>query len=63
MPVGFTAIRLTFDLETDAAANDVAALIELTERYCVVLQTLKAPTTLTTRTLCQAGASAARAAL
>ena len=40
-PVGFAAIRLMFDLETDAAPDDVAALIDTTERYCVVLQTLR----------------------
>jgi len=39
-PVGFAAIRLGFDLDTDAPADQVAKLIELTERYCVVLQTL-----------------------
>jgi uncharacterized OsmC-like protein len=38
-PVGFTAIRLTFDL-TGPSPDDLAALIETTERYCVVLQTL-----------------------
>ena len=43
-PVGFRAIRLAFDLRTDAPAEQVAKLIELTERYCVVYQTLtKAP--------------------
>lgn len=40
VPVGFTAIRLSFDLDTDAAGEDVASLIATTERYCVVLQTL-----------------------
>jgi len=40
-PVGFAAIRLQFDLETDAAPDDVASLIDTTERYCVVLQTLR----------------------
>jgi len=39
-PVGFSEIRLRFDLDTDAAPEDVASLIETTERYCVVLQTL-----------------------
>ena len=39
--VGFHSIRLRFDLETDAAADTVSKLIELTERYCVVLQTLR----------------------
>lgn len=40
VPVGFTAIRLTFTLDTRASSDDVAALIATTERYCVVLQTL-----------------------
>jgi len=39
-PVGFRAIRLTFDLDTDADADQRATLLKLTERYCVVLQTL-----------------------
>jgi uncharacterized OsmC-like protein len=39
--VGFTDIRLTFELDTDAAQDQLDALIKLTERYCVVLQTLK----------------------
>jgi uncharacterized OsmC-like protein len=39
-PVGFREIRLRFDLDTDAAPDDLSALIETTERYCVVLQTL-----------------------
>lgn len=39
-PVGFRSIRLRFDLDTDASADDLAALITTTERYCVVLQTL-----------------------
>ena len=42
-PVGFRAIRLRFDLDTDAPAAQRAKLIELTERYCVVLQTLSRP--------------------
>ena len=40
-PVGFRAIRLRFDLVTDAPADQVATLLKLTERYCVVLQTLR----------------------
>ena len=45
-PVGFRDIRLTFDLTTDADAEQVAALVKLTERYCVVLQTIRhSPTT------------------
>ena len=39
--VGFQAIRLSFDLETDASDAQVASLIKLTERYCVVYQTLR----------------------
>lgn len=42
VPVGFTAIRLHFDLDTDAPAEQVGTLVALTERYCVVLQTLAA---------------------
>jgi uncharacterized OsmC-like protein len=42
-PVGFTAIRLLFDLQSDAAAEDLDALIETTEKYCVVFQTLATP--------------------
>jgi len=38
--VGFTAIRLSFDLETDADEEQVEKLLERTRRYCVVLQTL-----------------------
>ena len=40
-PVGFGSIRLTFDLDTDASAEQVQTLLRLTERYCVVYQTLK----------------------
>src|SRR3954468_23191503 len=43
-PVGFRDIRLRFELDCDASAEQKAKLIELTERYCVVLQTIrKAP--------------------
>ena len=45
-PVGFRDIRLTFDLTIDADADQLAGLIKLTERYCVVLQTIRrSPTT------------------
>jgi uncharacterized OsmC-like protein len=40
-PVGFRAIRLKFDLDTDASAEQKKKLVELTERYCVVLQTIR----------------------
>jgi uncharacterized OsmC-like protein len=39
-PVGFRAIRVRFELDTDVEPDRVAKLIELTERYCVVFQTL-----------------------
>jgi uncharacterized OsmC-like protein len=39
-PVGFTTIRLRFELESDATEEELAKLIERTERYCVVGQTL-----------------------
>ena len=42
-PVGFRAIRLRFALDTDASAEQLATLERLTERYCVVLQTLRVP--------------------
>jgi uncharacterized OsmC-like protein len=51
--VGFGAIRLRFDLVTDASADQIATLLKLTERYCVVFQTLRQPpdmhATVTTR--------------
>lgn len=40
-PVGFKEITLNFDLETDAEQSKIDKLIELTERYCVVYQTLQ----------------------
>ena len=42
-PVGFRAIRLRFRLDTDATPEQLATLLKLTERYCVVLQTLSVP--------------------
>jgi uncharacterized OsmC-like protein len=42
-PVGFTSIRLGFDLDTEASDEQVATLLRLTERYCVVYQTLAHP--------------------
>jgi uncharacterized OsmC-like protein len=41
-PVGFTSIRLRFALDTDATAEQLDKLVALTERYCVVYQTLRA---------------------
>ena len=42
-PVGFTAIRLWFELESDASEEQLETLLRLTHRYCVVLQTLTDP--------------------
>jgi uncharacterized OsmC-like protein len=47
-PVGFSAIRLSFELETDAEDEELATLRKLTERYCVVYQTLAATPVLST---------------
>jgi uncharacterized OsmC-like protein len=47
VPVGFTAIRLSFELDTSASAEQLALLARLTERYCVVYQTLAGPLELT----------------
>jgi uncharacterized OsmC-like protein len=43
VPVGFKAIRLRFDLETSEPQERIDTLTKLTERYCVVFQTLSAP--------------------
>lgn len=43
VPVGFREIRLRFELDTDADASQLERLLALTERYCVVLQTLRTP--------------------
>src|SRR6266516_4388030 len=43
VPVGFQQIRLQFDLDTDASGEQLATLLRLTERYCVVYQTLSQP--------------------
>lgn len=41
VPVGFRDVRLRFTLDTDASDEQIATLLKLTERYCVVLQTLR----------------------
>lgn len=41
--VGFTAIRVRFELDSDATDDELATLLRLTERYCVVYQTLASP--------------------
>jgi uncharacterized OsmC-like protein len=42
-PVGFRAIRMAFALDTDESQDRIDSLLKLTERYCVVLQTLRHP--------------------
>ena len=44
VPVGFKQIRLHFDVDTNASEEQIASLLRLTERYCVVYQTLSHPT-------------------
>jgi uncharacterized OsmC-like protein len=46
--VGFQEIRLRFNLDSGATPGQLETLLKLTERYCVVLQTLRAPPTVTT---------------
>jgi uncharacterized OsmC-like protein len=48
VPVGFREIRLRFELDSDAPPEKLDRLIEATERYCVVLQTLRPPTRVVT---------------
>jgi uncharacterized OsmC-like protein len=50
VPVGFSAIRVRFELATDATEEQLATLLKLTERYCVVLQTLRAAVPVTSTT-------------
>lgn len=47
VPVGLQNIRLKFTLDTDASEEQIAALLRLTERYCVVFQTLAHPPAVT----------------
>jgi uncharacterized OsmC-like protein len=46
-PVGLSAIRLVFSLDTDEPQDRIDSLLKLTERYCVVLQTLRRPPEIT----------------
>ncbi len=55
-PVGFKDVRLSFELDTDAGEEDLATLLKLTERYCVVLQTLARPPLLSAGIAGSAGA-------
>jgi uncharacterized OsmC-like protein len=42
VPVGFSGVRLRFELDTDATDEQLAKLVQVTERYCVVAQTIRA---------------------
>jgi uncharacterized OsmC-like protein len=48
-PVGFSEIRLEFDLDTEASEEELATLLKLTERYCVVFQSLSSAPRLSCR--------------
>src|SRR6185312_11330890 len=54
-PVGFAAIRLAFTIDTDEPQDRIHSLLKLTERYCVVLQTMRQPPEITA-SLCSAAA-------
>jgi uncharacterized OsmC-like protein len=49
VPVGFVDIRLQFEIDTNASEEQTATLLRLTERYCVVLQTLRSAPTISAR--------------
>lgn len=42
-PIGFESIRLNFDVQSSASEEQITKLVQLTERYCVIMQTLKNP--------------------
>lgn len=48
VPIGFREIRLRFELDSDTPQDKLDKIIEATERYCVVLQTLRQPTSVVT---------------
>lgn len=49
IPVGFKTIRLSFHLDSDASPEQLDKLVQLTERYCVIYQTLKSPAAISAR--------------
>ena len=48
VPVGLTDITLQFEIDSDADAAKLERMVQTTERYCVILQTLRTPPTVTT---------------
>ena len=63
VPIGFQQIRLQFDLDTDASEEQLATLVRLTERYCVVYQTLSRPAKIDVEYRLRSGSVAAAPAL
>jgi uncharacterized OsmC-like protein len=59
VPVGLTEVRLTFAIDTDTPPDQVRRLVELTERYCVILQTLRSPPAITAAIAARPAAPAA----
>lgn len=57
VPVGFADIRLRFEIDSDAPDDQLATLLKLTERYCVVLQTLRSAPAISAR-ITRAGSAA-----
>jgi uncharacterized OsmC-like protein len=53
VPVGFREIRLRFELDSDASEEQLATLLKLTERYCVIYQTIKSAPVMTATILPQ----------
>lgn len=51
VPIGFAAIRLRFDIRSPASDEQIATLQKLTERYCVIFQTLREPMAITVETV------------
>lgn len=49
-PVGFSAIRVEFELDTDASEEQLSTLLRLAERYCVIYQTLRQPPQVSVKT-------------
>ncbi len=46
VPIGFESIKLKFDVQSEAPQHQIEKLVELSERYCVILQTLRTPLTI-----------------
>ena len=51
VPIGFAAIRLRFDIKSKASDEQIATLQKLTERYCVIFQTIQQPMEIAVKTV------------